>query len=257
MAFFTNHYYLLLLFLMMMGFLSGFVDSIAGGGGLISVPALTVTGMPMAFVLGTSKLQSSIGTGMAVLKYYQHDLLSLATVYRGLLFGLIGAVCGAMLVNHVSNHFMVVIVPFMMLGVYLFNFFNKQLGVEPGKKRLSEPVFFSVFGFILGFYDSFIGPGTGHFWLVAIVFFLGYTFVEASGYAKVLNLKSNVFAFIIFLYYGKVNFVYGFIMAIGQVIGNYCGAHMVILRGSKFVRPFFMTVMFLTVLVMFYELLIQ
>lgn len=72
----------------------------------------------------------------------------------------------------------------MMLGVYLFNFFNKKLGVEPGKKRLSEAVFFSTFGFILGFYDSFVGPGTGHFWLVAIVFFLGYTFVDASGYAR-------------------------------------------------------------------------
>lgn len=186
--------------------------------------------------------------------YYQHDLLSLATVYRGLLFGLIGAICGATLVNHVSNHFMVSVLPFIMLSVYLFNLFNKKLGIEPGKKRLPEPVFFSTFGFILGFYDSFVGPGTGHFWLIAIVFFLGYTLVEASGYAKVLNLKSNLFSLMIFLYYGKVNFIYGFTMAIGQVAGNYCGAHMVILRGAKMVRPFLMTVMFLTILIMFYEL---
>jgi len=257
MTFFANHYYLLLSFLIVMGFLSGFVDSIAGGGGLISVPALTLTGMPMASVLGTNKLQSSIGTGIAVLKYYQHDLLSLATVYRGLLFGLIGAICGATLVNHINNHFMVIVVPFIMLGVYIFNLFNRKLGIEPGKKRLSEPVFFSLFGFILGFYDSFVGPGTGHFWLIAIVYFLGYTFVEASGYAKVLNLKSNLFALIIFLYYGKVNFIYGFTMAIGQIAGNYCGAHIVILRGSKIVRPLFMTVMFLTILIMFYELFAQ
>ncbi len=257
MDFFANHYYLLFLFLVFMGFLSGFIDSISGGGGLISVPALSLTGMPMASILGTNKLQSSIGTSIAVLKYYQHDLLCFVTVYRGLLFGLMGAVCGAILVTHVSNHFMVLLVPFVMLGVYIFNLFNKKIGIHPGKKRLSELAFFSIFGFILGFYDSFVGPGTGNFWLISIVFFLGYTFVEASGYAKVLNLKSNLFSLIIFLYYGKVNFIYGFTMAIGQVAGNYCGAHMVILKGSKMVRPIFMTVVFITILIMFYELINQ
>ncbi len=255
MVFFANHYYLLLIFLMAMGFLSGFIDSISGGGGLISVPALSLVGMPMASVLGTNKLQSSIGTSIAVLKYYQHGLLNFATVYRGLLFGLIGAICGAVPVNKVSNYFMVVFVPFVMLGVFIFNLFNKKIGIYPGEKRLSEPVFFSLFGFILGFYDSFFGPGTGNFWLIAIVFFLGYTFIQAAGYAKVLNLKSNLFSLIIFLYYGKVHFTYGFTMAIGQVVGNYCGAHMVILKGSKIVRPLFMTVVFLTILIMFYQLI--
>jgi cupin 2 domain-containing protein len=210
--------------------------------------------MPMAAVLGTNKLQSSIGTSIAVLKYYRHGLINFETVYRGLLFGLIGAVSGAICVNHVSNYFMVVLMPFVMLAVYIFNLFNKKMGLSPGKKRLSEPVFFSIFGFLLGFYDSFFGPGTGNFWLITIVFFLGYTFVQAAGYAKVLNLKSNVFSLIIFLYYGKVNFIYGLIMAIGQIAGNYCGAHMVILKGSKIVRPLFMTVVFLTILIMFYQL---
>jgi cupin 2 domain-containing protein len=254
MIYFEQHYYILLIFLITMGFLSGFIDSISGGGGLVSVPALTLTGMPMVSVLGTNKLQSSIGTSIAVFKYYQHGLLNLRTIYRGLLFGLIGSVCGAISVNLISNHFMVVLIPFVMLGVYVFNLFNKKIGIHPGIKRLSEPVFFSIFGFILGFYDSFFGPGTGNFWLISIVFFLGYTFIEAAGYAKMFNLKSNVFSLIIFLYFGKVNFIYGFTMATGQIAGNYCGAHMVILRGSKVVRPLFMAVVFLTILIMFYQL---
>lgn len=252
--FFSHHYYVLLIFLLFMGVLSSFVDAVAGGGGLISLPALIYTGMPMAFVFGTNKLQSSIGTLMAVRSYYKAGYINLQTVYRGLIFGLIGAISGAVAVNYISNRFMAFIVPFLMLGVFLFNLFNKKLGIMPGKKRMTEVLFFSIFGFILGFYDAFFGPGTGNFWIIAIVFFLGYTFLDASGYAKVLNLKSNIFSLIVFLYFGKVNFIFGFVMAIGSVIGGTLGAKFVILKGSTVVRPFFMVVVLINVLMSFYEL---
>ncbi|HLX53579.1 MAG TPA: TSUP family transporter [Aquella sp.] len=252
--FFSHHYFILLSFLLFMAFLASFIDAVAGGGGLISVPALIYTGMPMAFVFGTNKFQSMCGTAMAVRSYYKAGYINFLTVYRGLIFGLIGAVSGALTVNYVSNKFMSFIVPFLMLGVFLFNLFNKKLGVKPGKKRMDEILFFSVFGFILGFYDAFFGPGTGNFWIIAIVFFLGYTFLDASGYAKVLNLKSNVFSFIIFLYYGKVNFIFGFIMIVGSLAGGILGAKFVIAKGSKVVRPFFMAVVLVNVLVSFYEL---
>lgn len=237
-----------------MGFLASFIDAIAGGGGLISMPALIYTGMPMASVFGTNKLQSMFGTAIAVRGYYRAGYINFLTVYRGLIFGLIGAISGALTVNHVSNKFMAFIVPFLMLGVFLFNLFNKQLGIVPGKKRLSEVVFFSLFGFILGFYDAFFGPGTGNFWIIAIVFFLGYTFLDASGYAKVLNLKSNIFSFIVFLYYGKVNFTFGVFMIVGSLIGGAIGAKFVIAKGSAVIRPFFMVVVLVNVLVSFYEL---
>ena len=252
--FFSQHYYLLLAFLLFMGFLASFIDAVAGGGGLVAIPALIYTGMPIAFVFGTNKLQASIGTSMAVRGYYKAGFINIQTVYRGLVFGLIGAVSGALVVNYVSNKFMSFVVPFLMLGVFLFNLFNKKLGVEPGKKRMSEIWFFSVFGFILGFYDAFFGPGTGNFWIIAIVFFLGYTFLDASGYAKVLNLKSNIFSLIVFLYYGKVNFIFGFIMAIGSLIGGIFGAKFVISRGSSVVRPFFMVIILANVVISFYEL---
>lgn len=170
-------------------------------------------------------------------------------------FGLIGAVSGALVVNYVSNRFMSFIVPFLMLGVFLFNLINKKLGVEPGKMRMNEAYFFSIFGFIFGFYDAFFGPGTGNFWIIAIVFFLGYTFLDASGYAKVLNLKSNIFSLLVFLYYGKVNFIFGFVMAIGSLIGGMIGAKFLISRGSSIVRPFFMVIILINVVVSFYELL--
>ena len=108
---------------------------------------------------------------------------------------------------------------------------------------------------MLGFYDAFFGPGVGNFWIMAIVFFLGYTFLNASGYAKVLNLKSNIFSLIIFLWFGKVNILIGLIMACGQFVGGYTGAKMVIMKGSKLVRPFFMTIILINIFVLFYQLI--
>lgn len=253
--FFAHHQYWMYAFLVSMGFLAGFIDAIAGGGGLISLPALTYTGMPISLVLGTNKLQSSIGTGMAVLKYYRDGLINFKTVYQGLIMGLIGAILGATLANYISNQFMRYIVPFLLLAVFIFNLFNKSLGVKQGRKRMQEFTFFSIFGFILGFYDAFFGPGTGNFWIILIVFFLGYTFLNASGYAKVLNLKSNLFSLIVFIYFGSVNYSIGLLMACGQFFGGYIGAKMVILKGSKLVRPIFMSVVAINILIMFYQLI--
>ena len=252
---FQDFPYLMYLFLVVMGFVAGFIDAIAGGGGLISLPALTFTGMPLVMALGTNKLQSAIGTSVATYKYYQDGLINLKTVYRGLVMGFFGAVLGAIAATNLPTEFMHYIVPFLMLGVFLFNIFNKKMGVEEGHKRMNEYAFFSIFGFIIGFYDAFFGPGTGNFWIILIVFFLGYTFLQASGYAKMLNLKSNLFSLIVFLYYGHVNFIFGFTMAIGQFVGGYMGAKMVILKGSKLVRPIFITVVGINVILMFYQLI--
>ena len=252
---FQDFPYLMYLFLVVMGFVAGFIDAIAGGGGLISLPALTFTGMPLVMALGTNKLQSAIGTSVATYKYYQDGLINLKTVYRGLVMGFFGAVLGAIAATNLPTEFMHYIVPFLMLGVFLFNIFNKKMGVEEGHKRMNEYAFFSIFGFIIGFYDAFFGPGTGNFWIILIVFFLGYTFLQASGYAKMLNLKSNLFFLIVFLYYVHVNFIIGFTMAIGQFVGGYMGAKMVILKGSKLVRPIFITVVGINVILMFYQLI--
>jgi cupin 2 domain-containing protein len=238
-----------------MAFFSGFIDTITGGGGLISIPALMYTGMPITMVLGTNKFQGTFGMAIAVYKYFKRGFINFKMVYRGLIMGLLGASLGAILVNYISNNFMRYIVPFLLLAVFIFNLLNGKLGLENGKKYLSENLFFPLFGCILGFYDAFFGPGTGNLWIIVIVFFLGYTFLQASGYAKVLNLKSNLISLFIFLYYGDVNFVLGVFMGSAQIVGSYIGAHMVILRGSKLVRPFFMTVIAINILSLFYELI--
>lgn len=248
--FLINHAYYLYTFIIFMGFLSGFIDAIAGGGGLISIPALTVTGMPITMVLGTNKLQASIGTAVAAFKYYKSGLIDFKTVLRGLVAGFIGASIGTLLALFIDSDFMKYIMPILLVIIFIFSLLNKNLGVTAGNKKLSEAVFFTCFGFLLGAYDGFFGPGTGNFWIIAIVYFLGYTFLQASGYAKVLNLKSNVFSLIVFAIGGQVNLVYGLVMAIGSFTGGFVGSRMVILRGSKLVRPIFMIVVGVSIIIM-------
>ncbi|AFT92515.1 TSUP family transporter [Francisella tularensis] len=248
--FFAEHFYILCVFIVSMGFLASFIDAIAGGGGLISIPALSLTGLPIVTVLGTNKFQASIGTGMAVLKYYKSGLIDIKTVIRGLVAGFIGACCGTLLTLLIHNDFMNNIVPILLIDVFIFSIVNKNLGVAQGKKRMSEVAFFTLFGFILGAYDGFFGPGTGNLWIIAIVYFLGYTFLQASGYAKMLNLKSNVFSLTVFALSGQVNIAFGLLMALGSFFCGIAGSRMVILKGSKLVRPIFIIVVGASILLM-------
>ena len=121
-----------------MGFLASFIDAIAGGGGLISIPALSMTGLPIVTVLGTNKLQASIGTAMAVLKYYKNGLINIRTVLRGLIAGFIGASLGTSLTLVIHNDFMSNIVPVLLIVVFIFSIFNKNLGFIQAKKSYQK-----------------------------------------------------------------------------------------------------------------------
>ncbi len=144
------------------------------------------------------------------------------------------------------------LIPILLIVIFIFSILNKKLGVNEGKKRMSEMTFFTIFGFILGAYDGFFGPGTGNFWIIAIVYFLGYTFLQASGYAKVLNLKSNLFSLGVFALSGQVNIAFGLLMAVGSFFGGIVGSRMVILKGSKLVRPIFIVVVGFSILMMLF-----
>ncbi|KEI34617.1 hypothetical protein FRA_50c14870 [Francisella sp. W12-1067] len=251
--FLADHFFLLCMFIVSMGFLASFIDAIAGGGGLISIPALSMVGLPIIVTLGTNKLQASIGTAMATFKYYKSGLIDFKTVIRGLVAGFIGACFGTVMALVINNEFMNYIVPVLLVVVFLFSIFNKNLGVNVGKKRMSEVAFFIIFGFLLSAYDGFFGPGTGNFWIIVIVYFLGYTFLQASGYAKVLNLKSNLFSLVIFIASGHVNIFYGLMMALGSFFGGWMGSKMVILKGSNLVRPIFIVVVGVTIFIFIFS----
>lgn len=247
----SEHFILPLLFLT--GLIASTVDAIAGGGGLISVPVLLGIGVPPQIALGTNKFQSSIGTAVATFSYHQHGLFTFKTIYKGLFFGLIGAVSGAVLAQVLDNSVLSKIIPVLLFAILLYSLGTPKLGHLDRESRMNEYSFYIIFGFALGFYDGFFGPGTGSLWLFSLTYFLGYNLTKATAYTKVFNLKSNVIALICFMIGSNVDYRYGLCMAAGQVIGGRLGAHLAIKKGARLIRPIFITVVSITILGLVYK----
>jgi len=233
------------------GLLAGTVDAIAGGGGLISLPLLISVGLPAPVALGTNKLQASIGTSVATYNYFRNKLISFQIIIKGLLFGFLGATSGSLAAQFISSSLLEKILPLLMLIIFLYTIYTPRLGLIDSKQRMKESLFYMVFGFALGFYDGFLGPGTGSFWVIALVFFLGYNLSKATAYTKVFNLKSNLIATTWFMLGHHIDYKIAFMMACGQLLGGKLGSQLVILNGAKLVRPIFLTIVFFTILVMF------
>jgi uncharacterized membrane protein YfcA len=235
------------------GLLAGAIDAIAGGGGLISLPLLMSVGLPAPVALGTNKLQSTIGTLVATHHYFKNKLISFQFIVEGLVSGFIGATLGALIAQYLSGSVLEKIIPIMMLIIFCYTLFTPCLGMVDAKPRMKEPIFYVIFGFLLGLYDGFLGPGTGSFWVIALVFFLGYNLSKATAYTKVFNLNSNVVALIWFMFGHHIDYQIGLIMACGQFFGGKIGSQLVVRNGAKLVRPIFLVIVFCTLLRMIYK----
>ncbi|PKO19236.1 MAG: hypothetical protein CVU39_01410 [Chloroflexi bacterium HGW-Chloroflexi-10] len=239
------------------GFFSGLVDSIAGGGGLISVPVLLSVGLPPHFALGTNKLQSSFGSLIASLNYTRGGLVKIREVAFGILFTAIGAAVGTFTIQLISKEILQYLIPFMLLVILIFSLFFKEMGLRDTQAKMHARLFFVLFGLLLGFYDGFFGPGTGNFWLIAYVLLLGFNLKKANAYTKWVNFTSNIVALVIFAIGGKVLWLPGLIMAAGQFCGAFLGSHMVLRSGVKFIRFFFLIVTGATILRLLYTTFFQ
>lgn len=234
------------------GLLAGFVDSIAGGGGIISVPVLLSVGLPPHFALGTNKLQSSFGSFTASLNYTRNGLVKFKEVLIGIVFTAIGAASGTLVIQQLSQDILQYIIPVMLLTIFLFMLFSKDAGSQDQKARWQPNLFFLVFGLTLGFYDGFFGPGTGNFWMLAYVLLLGFNLKKATAYTKWVNFTSNITALIFFAIGGKILVIPGLIMAAGQFSGAFLGSNLVLRSGTKFIRIFFLIVTGATILRLIY-----
>ena len=245
--------YELLSMLFLAGLLAGFIDSIAGGGGLISLPALLSVGMSPQVALGTNKLQGTCGVFTATINYLRRGGVNLKECWLGVITTLIGATIGSLTVQRMNAEFLGQLVPFLLLAVFIYTIFSKNLGLLSREARVNPSTYFFVFGFCLGFYDGFFGPGTGAFWTASLLLLLGYNFTKAVGVTKVMNFTSNLVALCLFAISGNVNIRAGIVMAIGQIIGARIGSNMAIKRGARFIRPVFLTIVFITVIRLFYQ----
>jgi hypothetical protein len=230
------------------GLCAGFVDSIAGGGGMIALPVLLTAGLPPHLALGTNKLQSSFGSLTAALNYTRKGLVRPREMVWGIVATALGAALGTLAIQLVSATLLTGIIPVMLAAVFLYTLFSPDLGYSDTAARLKKNLFYLTMGLPLGFYDGFFGPGTGSFWALAFVLLLGFNLKKATAHTKITNFTSNIVALIFFLLGGEVVFTAGVIMGVGQVIGAYLGSRLVILRGVGLVRFFLLTVVGLTIL---------
>ncbi|MBI9088655.1 MAG: TSUP family transporter [Desulfobacterium sp.] len=242
----------LVLLLFGTGFSAGFVDSIAGGGGLIALPVLLSTGISPQMALGTNKLQGSFGTLSAAYNYIKKGEVKPGEAWTGALFTLTGAGTGAWAIQHMDAQFLNKIIPFLLVTVFLYTLFTKDLGTGTTQAKLPQNLFFLIFGLALGFYDGFFGPGTGSFWTAAFVVVMGFNMTKASGFTRIMNFISNIVALAIFMIGDNVLYDLGLCMALGQVLGARLGSNLAIQKGAGFIRPIFLTVVFLTIVRLVY-----
>jgi uncharacterized membrane protein YfcA len=247
----ASHWTYLLLFFAGLG--GGFIDAIAGGGGLISVPALLAAGLPPQAALGTNKMQAVWGTLMAVTRYSKAGLVDWRNLRLVIGVTFVSALLGTWAVTQLSNEWLKQVVPWLLMGIALYALLSPRFGRQPVKARLSPTAFAWLGGSLLGFYDGFFGPGTGSFWTLGCLSMLGLELTRATGYTKMVNLTSNVASVLVFLTAGEIWFAVAAVMVAGQLIGARLGSGLVIRHGAPFIRVAFLLVVFALVVKLLWD----
>lgn len=228
---------LILLALAAVGLLAGFIDAIAGGGGMIALPALLSVGLPPVAALATNKMQSVVGTGMAALTYWRRGFVSVKALLPAMLLTYAGSLGGAVVVKQIDISLLDIAVPMALIGIALYFLFAPNLSDADKAARLPFGLFVPAMGLLIGFYDGVFGPGTGSFLTIGFVMLFGLGLTRASGNTKVLNLVSNLAALTIFIPAGDVVWPAALAMAAGQLVGGYIGARTGIRYGARIIRP--------------------
>lgn len=218
------------------GLLAGFVDAIAGGGGLITVPALLAAGLSPVQALGTNKLQSAVGTTMATATYWHGGFLDVRAMVPAIATSYAGSMAGAYVVQHVDVGVLEHMVPIALILVAAYFLFAPRLSDADRAARL-DLVLLPVMGAIVGFYDGVLGPGTGSFFTMGFVVLFGFGVTRAAGHTKLLNLASNLAALTLFIPTGNVVWPAALVMAAAQIAGGYLGARTGIRFGARLIRP--------------------
>lgn len=234
-----------LLILCLVAFSAGFIDAIAGGGGLLTVPALLTAGLPPHVVLGTNKLAATFGSFTASLTYYRKKLFNPLYWRRSLGYTALGAVLGTLVVDHLTTETLEKVLPLLILLAAIYTLFNRMqpddaLSLPPQNRKLFWQQ--RAQGLTLGFYDGIAGPGAGAFWMVSTMALYRINLLLTSGVARTMNFVSNGFSLVAFIALGHVNFALGIAMGFCLMLGAWLGANSAIKFGSRFIRPVFICV---------------
>jgi len=227
------------------GLIAGFIDAIAGGGGMLTVPTLLTAGLPPHIALGTNKLAATFGSFTASYTFYKKKLFNPVFWKYSLISTALGAVVGTLIVSFLSNEILDKILPIIIVLTGLYALFaqsleNNQLNLPKKSKRLTSKQIAQ--GLVLGFYDGVAGPGTGAFWTASSSAMYKINILLSSGLARSTNFVSNFCSLLTFIYLGYVNVLLGISMGIFIMIGSWVGARSAIKYGNKFIRPVFISV---------------
>jgi len=243
---FAQHDISILLIIAIASLFAGFIDAIIGGGGLIQFPTFMIlfpnSSIPTAF--GTNKIAGLSGTSIAAVQYAKRVTfnwkLLLITAFSSIIFSFIGA----KLVTRIDVNILKPFIFFMLIAIAIYTFKKKDFGSYSTKVLSDEKkyLFGFLLGIIIGFYDGFLGPGTGSFLVLGFVTLLGFEFLEASAYAKIINCITNISALYVFISQGSYILEIAIIMAISNITGSIIGTRMAILKGNQFIRKLFLFV---------------
>lgn len=226
-------------------FLAGFIDAIAGGGGLISLPAYLSVGLPAHLAIGTNKFSSAFGTFVSFIRFVKSGRINYKSALASVAGALPGSWLGArltLLIDEVYlKYILVILLPFIVILVVT----RKNFGENDTSFKLSNIkmiILSTLSGLVIGSYDGFFGPGTGTFLILVYTGILGFNLTTASGNTKVVNLASNISALATFIVMGKVVYAIGIPAALAGILGNWLGSGLAIKNGAKVIRPFFIIV---------------
>jgi uncharacterized membrane protein YfcA len=248
---YADYGYATILSLIALSFLAGFIDAIVGGGGIIQIPALLINlpKTPLLTLFGTNKIAALAGTSISAYQYSKRIKYNFKLLITVSVFAALASYTGAKVVSHIHVNSLKPIILVLLISIAIYTFIKKDLG-SVQTKSLSfkkQIVFGSILGIIVGFYDGFFGPGTGSFFVLGFVVVLGYEFVEASAYSKIINCMTNISALVVFIHQGNYIIEIAIIMSIFNITGSLIGSRLALRKGNNFVRSIFLVIVTLMI----------
>lgn len=231
-----------LTFLFLVSILAGWVDTIAGGGGLLTIPALLLSGIPPAAAIATNKLQGSFGTLVATAYFLKTKAINFHDLRLSVLMAFVGSVIGSWLILKINISALTTLLPLLLVLVAIYVLVSPDINDQEKPAKITLGTFAWTLAPLLGFYDGFFGPGTGSFIALSLVTFCGYGLSKATSSAKILNFTSNVASLLYFIFFGQIVWAVGGVMVLGQAIGAVVAARMVLRIGSRLIKPIVVTV---------------
>ena len=236
------------IFLMIASFLAGFLDSIAGGGGLITLPAYMLSGLPMHMVYACNKFAAACGTTIATLRYYRNKMVDIPIGLTAAVGAFLCSAIASRIVLFLDDHTLKTMMLIVLPIVAVITLVNKNMGNENLSHQFSQKkkyVLSFLIGSFVGFYDGLVGPGTGTFALIGFCLVLKYDMRTATGNAKFLNLASNYASLVVFLFAGTVYWIVAVPAAVFNILGNYIGTGVAIKKGAAVIKKMLMVVIVL------------